>query len=123
LRVDKYLWCVRLAKTRSIATEQVKKGKIRINGEVIKPSRDIKIREIIQVYRNSAEFSFRVIGLPERRVGAKLVVDLIEDITPIEEIEKHKQYLAAQSVYRNTGDGKPNKKDRRSLDEFLDNWE
>ncbi len=124
MRVDKYLWCVRLAKTRSIATELVKKGKIRVNGEQVKPSRVIKLKDVIQFNRNAAEFSFKVIGLPERsRVGAKLVVGLIEDVTPIEELEKHKVYLAAQSNYRHFGDGKPTKKDRRSLDDFLENWE
>lgn len=117
------MWCVRLAKTRSIASELVKKGKIRINGEQVKPSRNIKLNEVIQFNRNSAEFSYKIIGFPERRVGAKLVAGLIEDVTPIEEIEKHKTYLAAQSVYRQSGEGKPNKKDRRSLDQFLDNWE
>ena len=123
MRVDKYLWCVRLAKTRSIATEWIKKGKVRIDGEQIKPSRNIKLNEVIQITRNAAQFSFKVVGFVERRVGAALAKDLIQDITPIEELEKHKTYLASQSVYRKFGEGKPNKKDRRDLDDFLENWE
>jgi len=123
LRVDKYLWCVRLAKTRSISTEWIKKGRVRIDGEQIKPSRNIKLNEVIQITRNAAQFSFKVVGFVERRVGAAIVKDLIHDITPIEELEKHKAYLAAQSVYRKFSEGKPNKKDRRDLDDFLENWE
>ena len=123
MRIDKYLWCVRLAKTRSIATEWVKKGKVRINDEQIKPSRNIKLNEVIQITKNSAQFSFKVVGFVERRVGASIAKDLIKDITPIEELEKHKTYLAAQSTYRKFGEGKPNKKDRRELDDFLENWE
>jgi ribosome-associated heat shock protein Hsp15 len=105
-----------------LATELVKKGKIKINDEQVKPSRNVKQGEVIQITRNAAQFSFKIIGLPERRVGAKLVQDLIKDVTPIEELEKHKVYLAAQSTYRQFGDGKPHKKDRRSLDDFLENW-
>lgn len=123
MRIDKYIWCVRLAKTRSLATELVKKGKIKINQEQVKPSRVVKLGEVIQITRNAAQFSYKVIGISEKRVGAKLVADLIIDITPIEELEKHKMYLAAQSTYRQFGEGKPHKKDRRSLDDFLENWE
>ena len=122
MRVDKYLWCVRLAKTRSLATEWVKKGKVRINNEQVKPSRIVKHNEVIQISKNTAQFSYKVIGFPERRVGAPLVVDLIKDITPIEEIERFKEYTAAQSTYRQFGEGKPHKKDRRDLDDFLENW-
>lgn len=123
MRVDKYIWCVRLAKTRSIATDLVKKGKVRIQEEQVKPSRIIKVNEVIQIARNSAVFSYKVLALTDKRVGAKLVPDLLVDITPIEEREKHKIYLAAQSSYRQFGEGKPHKKDRRSLDDFLENWE
>jgi ribosome-associated heat shock protein Hsp15 len=123
LRIDKYLWCVRLAKTRSISTDWIKKGKIRLNNEQIKPARDVKVGDVIQISKNTAHFSFEIIGLVDKRVGAPLVKDLIQDITPLEEIEKYKTHLASQSVYRKFGEGKPNKKDRRSLDEFLENWE
>ncbi len=116
------MWCVRLAKTRSLATEWVKKGKVRINDEQVKPSRIVKHNEVIQISKNTAQFSYKVIGFADRRVGAPLVQDLIVDMTPVEEIEKFKAYTAAQSTYRQFGEGKPHKKDRRDLDDFLENW-
>lgn len=116
------MWCVRLAKTRSLSTDWVKKGKIRVNGEAVKPSREIKPNDILQIQKNTAHFSYKVLSIVDKRVGAPLVKDLIVDITPIEEIEKYKMYLASQSSYRQFGEGKPHKKDRRSLDDFLENW-
>lgn len=121
-RLDKYLWCVRLTKTRSLATEAVTKGRFKLNGESVKPAREVKIGDQIDVQRNSATFSYKIIGLLDKRVGAPLVVDYLTDITPPEEIEKFKSYQAAQRVYRET-DGKPTKRDRRELDKFLDDWE
>jgi ribosome-associated heat shock protein Hsp15 len=123
LRVDKYIWCVRLAKTRALSAEWVSKGKVKINGDQVKPSKDIKVGDIISVSKNTATFSYKVIGMLERRVGATLAKDCILDTTPIEEVDKFKVYQAAQSNYRQYGEGKPNKKDRRNLDEFLENWE
>ena len=122
LRWDKFIWSVRLAKTRSIATELLAKGRIKINGENIKPAKDVKPGDVIHVHKNSAVFSFKVLNLLDKRVGAPLVIEYIKDITPIEEIEKYKNYQSAQRVYRET-DGKPTKKDRRALDEFLEDWE
>jgi ribosome-associated heat shock protein Hsp15 len=122
LRWDKFIWSVRLAKTRSIATELLAKGKIKINGENVKPAKEVKIGDVINVHKNSAIFSFKVLNFLDKRVGAALVTEFIKDITPIEEIEKYKSYQAAQRVYRET-DGKPTKKDRRDLDEFLEDWE
>lgn len=120
LRIDKYTWAVRLTKTRSQASELISKGKIKINEVDVKPSRDVKLRDIIQVHKNSAVFSYKVLELLEKRVGPKLVSIYIEDITPIEEVEKYKTYQEAQRVYREMGTGRPSKKDRRSLDDFLD---
>jgi ribosome-associated heat shock protein Hsp15 len=120
LRIDKYTWAVRLTKTRSQASELISKGKIKINEVDVKPSRDVKLGDIIQVHKNSAVFSYKVLELLEKRVGPKLVSIYIEDITPIEEVEKYKTYQEAQRVYREMGTGRPSKKDRRSLDDFLD---
>ena len=120
LRIDKYTWAVRLTKTRSQASELISKGKIRINATEVKPSRDMKVGDVIQVHKNSAVFSYKVLELLEKRVGPKLVSIYIEDITPIEEVEKYKTYQEAQRVYRDMGTGRPSKKDRRSLDDFLD---
>lgn len=120
LRIDKYTWAVRLTKTRSQASELISKGKIRLNAIEVKPSRDMKVGDVIQVHKNSAVFSYKVLELLEKRVGPKLVSIYIEDITPIEEVEKYKTYQEAQRVYRDMGTGRPSKKDRRSLDDFLD---
>lgn len=120
LRIDKYTWAVRLTKTRSQASELISKGKIKINEVDVKPSRDVKLGDIIQVHKNSAVFSYKVLELLEKRVGPKLVSIYIEDITPIEEVEKYKTYQEAQRVYRDLGTGRPSKKDRRMLDDFLD---
>ena len=120
LRIDKYTWAVRLTKTRSQASELISKGKIKINEVDVKPSRDVKLGDVIQVHKNSAVFSYKVLELLEKRVGPKLVSIYIEDITPIEEVEKYKTYQEAQRVYRDLGTGRPSKKDRRMLDDFLD---
>jgi ribosome-associated heat shock protein Hsp15 len=120
IRLDKFVWSVRLTKTRSIATELISKGKIRINGLDVKPSKDVKVSDVIHVLKNSAVFTYKIKALIDKRVGPKLVIDYLEDITPLEEIEKFKLYVDSQSVYRQNGTGKPTKKDRRSLDDFLD---
>jgi len=121
-RVDKFIWSVRLAKTRSKATELINKGKIRVNNDRIKPSKEIKCGDIITVVVHNAQLSYKVLGLLERRVGAKLVENFIQEVTPAEEIEKIKLYNSAQKVYRDNGSGKPTKKDRRDLDEFIEKW-
>ncbi|MBP6459844.1 MAG: RNA-binding S4 domain-containing protein [Crocinitomicaceae bacterium] len=123
LRWDKYIWAVRLEKTRSQASEALSKGRIKINQSSVKPSKEPKVGDTIQVSKNTAVFSYKVIALLEKRVGAKLVADYLIDTTPVEEIEKYKTYQLAQAVYRQNGSGKPTKLDRRNLDEFLDNWE
>ncbi len=120
IRLDKFVWSVRLTKTRSIATELIAKGKIRINGLDVKPSKDVKVSDVIHVLKNSAVFTYKIKALIDKRVGPKLVIDYLEDITPLEEIEKFKLYVDSQSLYRQNGTGKPTKKDRRSLDDFLD---
>lgn len=122
LRIDKYMWCVRLAKTRSQATELIKKGKVRLNADEVKPSREVKIGDIISVSKHSAIYSFKICDLLEKRVGAKLVENYLIDITPEEEIQKFKVYQESQKVYRHFGSGKPTKKDRRDLEDFLD-WD
>lgn len=122
MRVDKYIWCVRLAKTRSLASEWVSKGKVKLNGEQVKPAKEIRKGDTISIAKNTATFSYKVLEILEKRIGAPLVKDFILDTTPMEEIEKFKQYQASQSVYRQFGEGKPTKKDRRNLDDFLENW-
>jgi ribosome-associated heat shock protein Hsp15 len=119
-RLDKFVWCVRLTKTRTLATELVQKGKIRLNGAQAKPSRDVKIGDTVSIVKNNATFSYKIKDLLDRRVGAKLVADYLIDITDPLEIEKFKTYQAAQSVYRDYGTGRPSRKDRDSFDSFFE---
>lgn len=118
-RIDKFIWAVRLFKTRSLAANQCKTNKVLVNGEPVKASRDVKIGDTVSLKKNGAVFSYKVIELLEKRVGAKLVADYIIDTTPAEEIEKYKIYLAAQSNYRDNGMGKPTTKERRTLEKFI----
>ena len=123
LRLDKFICAIRIAKTRSLAHEAISKGKIKMNFKDIKPSYQPQENDIITIHRNSAVFSYKVILLTDKRIGAKLVQDFIKNITPPEEIEKFEQYLLSQKSYRINGDGKPSKKDRRDLDDFKENYE
>jgi ribosome-associated heat shock protein Hsp15 len=122
IRIDKFIWCVRLSKTRSKATERVKKGKVKLNGAEVKPSKDVQINDVVQITNHNAVFSYKVKDVLNKRVGAKLVEDYIIDITPPEEVEKFKTYLAAQRTYRHHGSGKPTKKDRRAISSFME-WD
>lgn len=118
VRIDKFLWCVRLSKTRSKATELVKKGKVKLNNEAVKPAREVNISDTISIVKHTATFSYKIKDLLNNRVGAKLVEDYIIDTTPEIEIDKYKTYQSAQASYRNHGTGKPSKKERRTLDSF-----
>ena len=122
IRFDKYVWCVRLAKTRSQASELISKGKIKLNGQDVKSSKEIKVNDVIGVQKHSATFNYKVLVLLDKRLGAALTSRYIEDQTTEEEILKFKQYQLAQKAYRET-DGKPTKKDRRELDKFMDDWD
>lgn len=122
-RIDKYVWSVRLTKTRSIATELASKGKIKLNGEQAKPSKEVKVGDIISIQKNNATFSYKVLQLLNNRVGAKLVAEYVLDITDPIEIEKYKSYQLAQSSYRQIGTGRPSKKDRRDISDFLGEWQ
>jgi ribosome-associated heat shock protein Hsp15 len=122
IRLDKYIWAVRLSKTRSQASELIAKGRVLVNDVHVKPSREVKIGETIVLLKHSARFQYKVLDLLDKRVGAALVKDYIQDTTPPEEIAKLSAYQEAQRNYRLT-DGKPTKKDRRKLDSFMDDWQ
>jgi ribosome-associated heat shock protein Hsp15 len=119
-RVDKYVWSVRLAKTRSQASELISKGKIKLNNVQVKSSREPKVGDTIQISKNTAVYSYKIIQLLDKRVGAKLVEEYILDITSEEEKEKYRLYSLTQSVYRENGTGKPTKKDRRDINDFFE---
>ena len=122
MRIDKYVWCVRLSKTRSLATKLVANNKIKLNNAECKPAKELAVGDLLTIQKNNASFNFRVKALTEKRLGAKLVADYIDDETSEEEIEKYKTYQAAQRNYRGIDQGKPSKKDRRELDDFLEGW-
>lgn len=120
LRIDKYVWFVRLAKTRTLATELVQKNKIKLNNAPVKPSKEVKIGDTVSIIKNNATFSYKIKDLLDRRVGAKLVADYLIDITDPLELEKFKTYQAAQSVYREYGTGRPSRKDRDNFESFFE---
>lgn len=120
MRVDKFLWCVRYYKTRSIATEAVKQGKVRVNDAVVKPSREVYATDKVSVRKNQINYQIEVLDLPKSRVGAKLVNLYINDVTPKEEFAKLELLKYSQDYYRKKGTGRPTKKDRRELDDWFD---
>ena len=120
IRFDKYVWCVRLCKTRSQGSELISKGQIKLNSQTTKPSKEVKLKDVISLHKNNSVFSYLVIDLLEKRTNAKLVEIFLEDITPSEEKEKFKAYQLVRQIYRQNGDGKPTKKDRRDLESFFE---
>ena len=117
-RIDKWLWAVRIFKTRTIAAEACKKGRITINGSQIKPSRMIKPGEVIQVRKSPITYSFKVLQAIEKRVGAKLVPEVMENVTTPDQYELLEMSRVSGFVDRAKGAGRPTKKDRRNLEEF-----
>ncbi|GGH69581.1 RNA-binding S4 domain-containing protein [Phaeocystidibacter marisrubri] len=119
MRIDKYLWCVRLFKTRSLATNDVKNDRVLLGGEVAKPSREVKEGDEITIKYHGYSRSFKVLGWPKSRVGAKLVPDLLEETTPTQELEKQEFLKLAKNLQRDKGTGRPTKRERRDLDRLL----
>lgn len=120
IRIDKWLWAVRLFKTRSIAIEACKKGRITIKGITVKPSRMIKAGEVIDIRKPPITYSFEVLDLTERRIGAKLVPDFRKDVTSASELQILEMSKISGFVDRARGTGRPTKKDRRDLEDFLE---
>lgn len=120
VRIDKWLWAVRLYKTRSQATEACKKGHISIGDLPVKASRDVHEGEIVKVRKAPITRSFKVLALTGKRMGAKLVPEYLIDVTPPEELELLEMQKHMRWSTREKGTGRPTKKDRRDLDEFFD---
>lgn len=118
MRLDKFLWSVRTFKTRTIATEEIKKNRVSIGGIVAKASREVKPGDLISVRKNQIEYSLFVKALPKSRVGAKLVSEYIQDRTSPQQLELLRFRMESQGYYRNRGEGRPTKKDRRDLEFF-----
>ena len=123
MRVDKFLWSVRYFKTRSIATEACKQGKVRVNESIVKPSREVYPTDKLSVRKNQINYELEILDLPPSRVGAKLVNLYINDNTPKEEFEKRELLKYSQDYYRKKGTGRPTKKDRRELDDWFESPE
>ncbi len=119
MRVDKFLWAIRFYKTRNMAAEAIKKNHVRINGNIAKPSKEVFGGDILVIRKNQTDYKLLVLDLPKSRVGAKLVPQYIKDQTPKEAFERQEMFKQAQSYYRHKGTGRPTKKDRRELDNFL----
>lgn len=115
IRIDKWLWAVRIYKTRSQAGEACKGGKVKIEGVNVKPSREIKENDIINIQQNGIIKTIKVLKLQKNRVGAKLVPDLMEDITSPEEMEKLEMIKQLNVEKRDRGSGRPTKKERRTI--------
>lgn len=120
VRIDKWLWAVRLFKTRSQATEACKKGHVSIGDLPVKPSRSIHRGETLKVKKAPITRSYKVLDLVGKRISAKLAVDFVEDVTPAEELELLEMQKNMKWIVRKQGTGRPTKKDRRELDGFFE---
>ncbi len=120
VRIDKWLWAVRIFKTRSQATEACKKGRVEIGDLPVKPSRDVHPGEVVKVRKPPLTRSFKVLALAEKRMSAKLTAGFMEDVTPPEELEILDMQKQMNWISRDRGAGRPTKKERRKLDDFFD---
>ena len=120
MRIDKYLWCIRYFKTRTIATTACKKGHVRINKEIAKPSREVYPQDLIELRKDQINYQLVVNDIPENRIGAKLVDIYRTDKTPKEQFEAQELLKLSKDYYRKKGVGRPTKKDRRDMDNFND---
>ncbi len=118
VRIDKWLWAMRVFKTRTIATEACKKGRVSIKGVAVKPSRTIKVNDIIDVRKPPITYTFRVLSLTENRLGAKLVPEYLENITPKSQYELLEMTRISGFVDRQKGLGRPTKRDAREIAQF-----
>lgn len=118
-RIDKYLWAVRLFKTRSDAAEACRSGRVSVGGATAKPSREIRVGEIVSIRKPPVTYSYRVLAVVSSRVGAPLVAGLIEDCTPDSELAKL-EAAALSDGHRDRGTGRPTKKDRRELEKIFE---
>jgi ribosome-associated heat shock protein Hsp15 len=118
IRIDKYLWCIRAFKSRTLASEACEGGKVKISGERIKPAHAVKVGEVISVQQGYYRKEYKVLGLLDKRVSAKIAVEYAEDVTPPEEREKALagRFVSYESSFGDSG--RPTKKDRRELQKF-----
>ena len=120
IRIDKWLWSVRIFKSRTLASNACKGGRVKVDHEGVKASSNLEVGQTVQVKKNGFDLEFRVIKLIEKRVGAPLAVECYEDLTPPEELNKFKDWFVGkgQSEMREKGAGRPTKKERREIDDY-----
>ena len=120
MRIDKFLWCVRYFKTRSLATNACKKGKVKVNDQVVKPSREVYPTEKITVRIKQVNYQLTILELPKSRMGAKLVDIYRIDTTPKSEFDAQELLKYSKDYYRAKGEGRHTKKSRRDIEDYLD---
>jgi ribosome-associated heat shock protein Hsp15 len=120
VRIDKWMWAVRLFKTRSLAADACKKGKVQMSGTNVKASRNVKVGDVIQIKRPPVVYSFKVLALSENRMGAKLVPDFMENVTSADQLELLEMSRYSAFGVRDRGTGRPTKKDRRDLEVYME---
>ena len=120
MRIDKFLWSVRFYKTRSIAADEIKKNRVSIGGQPVKASREVHEGDVVEIRKNQINYKIEVLQIPKNRLGAKLVPLHIKDITDKEQYEILKMRMLSQDYYRQKGEGRPTKKDRRDMDDFME---
>ena len=121
LRIDKYLWSIRVYKTRTDATDACKGGKVRVNGSDIKPSKGVKVGDTITARKGAVVYTYKVLELIDKRQGAKLVPRYAENLTPQEELDKLRAPVETFFLKRDRGAGRPTKKDRRQMEDLWSN--
>ena len=121
-RIDKWLWAVRIFKTRARATEACAGGKAKIDGTAVKASRRIQAGDVIQVRKGVIKFMYKVLKIVEKRMGAKLIIDFVEDITPDDELAKLESSNKQPLQTREKGRGRPTKRERRIMDDFREKF-
>jgi ribosome-associated heat shock protein Hsp15 len=125
VRIDKYLWAIRIYKSRSIATEAIRDGKVKMHGEPVKSSAMISVGDVIDVLKDGFRFKYKVVQLIDKRVSAVLAKPCYEDLTPEEELNKYKSWFVGKGgpERRERGAGRPTKRERREIDDFKDEYD
>jgi ribosome-associated heat shock protein Hsp15 len=118
MRIDKFLWCVRLFKTRSLATDALRREQVQLNGRMVKASAEVKVGDVFALREPPVWRSWEILALPASRVGAKLVPGLIAERTSFADLEKLEIARMAKAQHREAGAGRPTKRDRRDMDRF-----
>jgi ribosome-associated heat shock protein Hsp15 len=120
MRIDKFLWSIRFYKTRNISAEEIKKNRVSIGEHPVKSSKEVREGDVIKIRKNQIDYKIKVLQIPKSRIGAKLVPLHVIDLTEKEQYEILKLRKLSQDYYRQKGEGRPTKKDRRDMDSFMD---